>query len=136
MVPKVERLGWIVVRAIKEDYEDAILDRAYQAMVSRLGRTVTSKVTFCRSNLFCKTSLSALLSQGRSADRAVDHRLVDHALLDAPLRRDGPVLTGRHQMLQRLPQRLRQRRALGHRPAVRRGVERPHPPARARRRCP
>ena len=35
VLPKLERLRWIVVRVIKEDYEDAILDRAYQAMVSR-----------------------------------------------------------------------------------------------------
>jgi hypothetical protein len=35
VLPKLERLGWNVVRVIKEHYDDAIIDRAYQAMVSR-----------------------------------------------------------------------------------------------------
>jgi hypothetical protein len=44
-----------------------------------------------------------------SPDRAVDDRLVDHALLDSPHRRDGPLLAGLDHVLHRLPQRLRQR---------------------------
>ena len=35
MLPKLERLGWIVMCVIKEHSDDAILDRAYRAMVSR-----------------------------------------------------------------------------------------------------
>ncbi len=35
VLPKLERLGWNVVRVIKEHYDDGIIDRAYQAMVSR-----------------------------------------------------------------------------------------------------
>jgi len=33
--PKLERLGWIVIRVIKEDRDEDTIDRAYRAMVSR-----------------------------------------------------------------------------------------------------
>lgn len=33
--PKLQRLGWIVVRAIKEDRDEDVVERAWQAMVSR-----------------------------------------------------------------------------------------------------
>src|SRR5437870_11010576 len=56
------------------------------------------------------------------ADRAVDHWLVDGALLDAPVRGALLVLAVLDQVLERLLQRLRQRRTLLHRPAVRRCV--------------
>ena len=36
-LPKVERLGWIVIRVIKEDRDEDIIDRAYRALVV-LGR--------------------------------------------------------------------------------------------------
>src|SRR5438128_612654 len=62
-------------------------------------------------------------SRERSVDRAVDDGLVDHALLDTPVRGDGLVVTGLDEVLERLLQRLRQWGALLHRPAVRRGVE-------------
>jgi hypothetical protein len=35
VMPKLERLGWKVVRVIKEDLEDDVIGRAHQAMVSR-----------------------------------------------------------------------------------------------------
>src|SRR5690348_4381621 len=56
------------------------------------------------------------------ADRAVDHRLVDGALLDTPVRGDLLVLAVLDQMLERLLERLRQRRALLHGPTVRRRI--------------
>jgi very-short-patch-repair endonuclease len=34
VLPKLERLGWNVVRVIKEDSEHDIISRAYQAMTS------------------------------------------------------------------------------------------------------
>jgi len=33
--PKLERLGWIVVRVIKEDRDDDIIERARTALLSR-----------------------------------------------------------------------------------------------------
>ena len=39
--------------------------------------------------------------------RSVDHRMIDHALLNTPHGGDGAVFTGLHQMLERLTQRLR-----------------------------
>ena len=50
-------------------------------------------------------------------------RLVDHARLDAPLRGDVLYVPLSISVLERLLQRLGQRRALGDRPAVRRRVE-------------
>jgi len=35
VLPKLARLGWHVVQVVKEDYDDEIVDRAYQAMVAR-----------------------------------------------------------------------------------------------------
>lgn len=35
LMPKVARLGWEVIRAIKEDRDDEILDRTYRALVRR-----------------------------------------------------------------------------------------------------
>src|SRR3954468_21248741 len=52
-------------------------------------------------------------------DRAVDHRFVDGALLDAPVRGDLLVLAFLDQVLERLLHRLRQRRTLLDGPAVR-----------------
>src|SRR5262245_54580320 len=57
-----------------------------------------------------------------SADRAVDHRLVDGALLDAPVCRDLLVLAVLNRMLECLLERLSKRRALLHGPAVRRRI--------------
>jgi Lsr2 len=39
--------------------------------------------------------------------RSVDHRMIDHALLNTPHRGNGAVFTGLHQMLERLTQRFR-----------------------------
>jgi len=33
--PKLARLGWIVIRVIKEDRDEDTIDRAYRAMISR-----------------------------------------------------------------------------------------------------
>jgi hypothetical protein len=35
VIPKLERLGWIIVRVIKEDWRDEVIQRAWDAMVSR-----------------------------------------------------------------------------------------------------
>ncbi|HJR90097.1 MAG TPA: hypothetical protein VJ777_17320 [Mycobacterium sp.] len=35
VLPKVERLGWNVIRVIKEDRDEEILDRAYRALIAR-----------------------------------------------------------------------------------------------------
>lgn len=35
VIPKIERLGWIVIRVIKEDRPDEIVQRAWDAMVAR-----------------------------------------------------------------------------------------------------
>ena len=35
VLPKLERLGWIIVRVIKEDRRDEVIRRAWDAMVSR-----------------------------------------------------------------------------------------------------
>jgi very-short-patch-repair endonuclease len=34
-LPKLQRLGWTIVRVIKEDSQDDIISRVYQALVSR-----------------------------------------------------------------------------------------------------
>jgi very-short-patch-repair endonuclease len=33
--PKLERLGWRVIRVIKEDCDEDIIDRAYRALIAR-----------------------------------------------------------------------------------------------------
>jgi hypothetical protein len=35
VLPKLERLGWNVIRVIKEDRDEEILDRAYRAFIAR-----------------------------------------------------------------------------------------------------
>jgi hypothetical protein len=35
VIPKLERLGWIIVRVIKEDRRDEVIQRAWDALVSR-----------------------------------------------------------------------------------------------------
>jgi len=35
VLPKLERMGWIVIRAIKEDRDEDLIERARRALVSR-----------------------------------------------------------------------------------------------------
>ena len=57
-LPKVQRMGWIVIRAIEEDREEDFVDRAWQAMGSRgwkpqrrSERRIPPKRTLCRPPL-------------------------------------------------------------------------------------
>src|SRR5829696_2617587 len=67
-------------------------------------------------------STSVIVGSVNLVDRAVDHRLVDHPCLDTPVAGDLLVRTVFDQVLERLLERLRERRTLLHRPAVGRGV--------------
>src|SRR6476620_6137344 len=66
---------------------------------------------------------STLMARLRSADRAVDNGLVDHALLDTPVGGDGLVIARFDEVLERLLQYRAQCGALLDRPAVGRRVE-------------
>lgn len=35
VLPKLERMGWIVIRVLKEDRDDEVIDRARTALISR-----------------------------------------------------------------------------------------------------